>query len=933
MPSERIHWKKTLRNIPLTVGFSVRLLFWPTLCALVVGGLLHLTGLDQMAAWKWIIAAPFLYFIWLVLLLSGYTLETTLLRSHLVKPRRMVLSEKTPPLKFSLILALYARMELIPSLPGSVIFKIIPGLKYLWYRAYSPSIHMGHLSMIGGILNDPDLTFVSRGVIVGEGCQLVAHTISRLPDGKIIFHTAPIRLGRYVTVGGGTRIEMGVTIGAGSLVEARSHVLQFTEIPPGEVWGGAPAVFRRKRNETATSTQQAAVTASISRSSSSDLLNDVLAVIAQALNLPSNEINAESSSSTCIVWDSVGKMAIAAGLHDRFGISPGPDEIFELDSVSLILQFLEKEKKADAKSTEKKNVELPHTPELLPLFDPAETTTTLAGKTSDFFPSPQFQLRICIAASFVAEPLAPTLKLWCRAFGIEADIAFAGFNQLQGELLSPESLFHQNREGLNVVLTRPEDLTGTNRGDASLAAGQLLAAIERFSSGASHALLVADLPLLISMRFTGFRDEAEPVRNLWRERLASLARIDQLNFSSIIEELGTVASRDDAMETQASTPYSPAVFQRLGIAIARFARRLRLPPKKVAAIDADGVLWGGVVGEDGIDALRTGGVHRQLQQQFLEWKKQGALLVLVSRNEPEDVWAVFNAYPEMPLKRADFATAFINWKPKSQNLRDAARELNLGLDSFVFIDDNPGERAEVQAACPEVTVVPFPAEPAQAAAMLDRLWCFDSTGTTAEDAQRTQLIQSEADRKAFAASAQNYDDYLRSLELQVEIRLAQSADLPRVAQLTQKTNQFNLSLRRRTQGEIETLSGTHAIWIVSAKDRFGDYGMIGVGILAPYHADKSATLDTFLMSCRALGRGIEEIFLHCLGKVAQRHEITRLLAPHIPGPRNQPMRDFFTRQRWTSEDGSIFTINVGDMPLPPTHAQVDFSLSHNAEVA
>lgn len=908
-----------MTGLIIPLAFSLRILVVPILASALLAGLLELTGLIHMPVWAWVISSPALYYIWFLLNLASYALETTLLKPLLIKPRRLVIPATARSIRaLPMFISMYGRMMTLKTMPGSGSLKMIPGLRWLWYRAYSTSVHLGSIAVVIGDIYDPDITFIGQGSIIGDGSHLVAHGVTRNTNGDVVVHTAPIRIGHYVTIGGHARIEMGVTIGDGSLIEGRSLVPAFTTIPAGEVWAGSPAVFRRKREEAAALTEEEP------SPSSSDTTRDILSLVAHTLNLSTDEVTSETSSSTCIAWDSIGQLSLSAAMHARFGISLDPIQVTQLRSISDIARLL-KESSAQNSPDKAPPPEFPRHPELWPLLDSATATSALA-KNNQASSSPlPFKIRICVAASFVAESLTPTLKLWCAAFGIEADIIFAGFNQLQAELLSSDSLFSRNREGLNVLLTRPEDLAGTQPGDMAQRVGQLLTAIEQFST--AHPLVVADLPPVISLRFTGDRTEVHAVRTLWRERLASLTHVDRLDLTDIIEELGTIASRDDAMETEASVPYSTAVYERLGRAIARSARRLCIPQKKVAAIDADGVLWGGVVGEDGVENLQLDGAFRQLQLLFRSWKEKGVLLVLVSRNRGEDVQAVFDAHPGMPLRLEDFAATTINWKPKSENLRSLAHELNLGLDSFVFIDDNSGERAEVETACPEIIAPPLPAEPAAIVALLKRLWCFDSSNTTSEDLLRTQFALAENNRKVLVSSGLRYEDYLNSLQLEVEMRPAQKSDFARVAQLTQKTNQFNLSLRRRTLGEIETLAITHSIWIVSARDRFGDYGVVGTALVElPKKAGGTVILDTFLLSCRALSRGVEETFLHGLGQVAARHQAIQVTAPYMAGPRNQPVREFFLRQKgFWDEPTSTFVAQTKDITPPPLHVRLKFS--------
>ena len=286
---------------------------------------------------------------------------------------------------------------------------------------------------------------------------------------------------------------------------------------------------------------------------------------------------------------------------------------------------------------------MPKNTELLPLLDPALTLAALARESSE--PSqPAKKIRVVIAATFVAQPLASALQLYSRAFGLNADVTFFDFNQVPQALLSPDSPMRKNCEGINVILVRPEDLPG------KAVAEQYLAAIKNFATTCGWSLLVSDLPPVL------FEDKSEAaLPAFWRQELATIPSVQILNFAEIIEELGKAASRDVEMEREASTPFSPAVYQRLGIAIARTLRKSALPSKKVLALDCDNTLWGGVVGEDGRDGIQLGddtagrGVVA-LQSKILTLKKRGILLALVSKNISDDVWDVIENHPQMLLR-------------------------------------------------------------------------------------------------------------------------------------------------------------------------------------------------------------------------------------------------------------------------------------------
>lgn len=274
----------------------------------------------------------------------------------------------------------------------------------------------------------------------------------------------------------------------------------------------------------------------------------------------------------------------------------------------------------------------------------------------------------------------------------------------------------------------------------------------------------------------------------------------------------------------------------------------------------------------------------------------------------------------MVLRQADIAAYRINWTEKSLNLRELAKELNVGLDSFVFVDDSPVERLEVEMNTPMVTVVPMPEEPAHYVETLSKLWCFDSLSITAEDTIRTQLIVQEQQRREIQENAASLESYLESLQLAIEIRIADAKDLPRVAQLTQKTNQFNLSLIRRSLVEIQETHKSCTIMILNATDRFGDYGLVGVAILK--QENKNLFLDTFLLSCRVLGRGVEETFVSTIFDFAHQKDLNSIIAPYRLGARNGQIKTFLLKMGFSSMQSDVLEAEVVNVPQMPTHIKL-----------
>lgn len=869
---------------------------------------------------RWILrgcAVPVLYTVWLLMVLSMCAVDVQSRRWYrgLKKVPRVCSAEGVT--KYFPVLSLYLRMKFLYSLPLTTSLLMIPGIRWLVLWSYAPSAHLGFESYAIGLLYDPDLTTIGEGAIVGSGVSVVAHSLTTNPDGTKVLSTAPIVIGPRAVISGESLISLGVTIGADAIVEAMSYVEAFTQIPAGEVWGGVPAVFRRKRFET---DLPSAVAGQISRASTSNqetLERDVTRTVATALRLPFDTVSPTLSSDECAAWDSLGQMAIASAVYSLLGVVIPTEKLFRLRSVPEIVEYLATSIDPPARV---EDIVLPSNPELLSLLDHAWATRMLAQRASHS--PPQLFLpvtRIVVAATFTADPLSSTLNLWSNAFGIPVEFESAGFDQVPQALLSPESPFRSNADGVNIILARPEDLLLADRGE------QILDAVTQFAAEFPNLLLVTNLPPLVSSDCSGWREEVRRIRNDWEQALSGIEGIQVLDFAGIVERIGTVSAANAVGDRIARIPYSADVFAELGIAIARRVRSRRRAPAKVLALDADGVLWGNVLGEDGFNGIALGqeGAGRQyqsFQQSILRLKNRGVMLAVVSRNELTDVQRVFESHPGMILHWEDIAVWRVNWQPKSQNLKEIASELNLGLDSFVFVDDDVANQLEVQSALPEVTVVPLPSEPSQFAATIERLWCFDATSATSADANRTQMIQQEQERRELRNIATDLDAYLASLQLRVVMRPAARTDIVRVAQLTQKTNQFNLSLRRRSEAELSNLSTAYSIYVVEVSDRLGDYGLVGVCILLqPEDPAECLEIDSLIISCRALGRRVEEAILYGMTELVRKKGRSRLDAELVVGPRNQPIVHFLERAGFVQSGQGIYSLDVTTSGEPPRH--------------
>ena len=339
-------------------------------------------------------------------------------------------------------------------------------------------------------------------------------------------------------------------------------------------------------------------------------------------------------------------------------------------------------------------------------------------------------------------------------------------------------------------------------------------------------------------------------------------------------------------------PYTETYYTALGTALVRRAHAITRRPYKVIALDCDDTLWQGVCGEDGPGGVTLDAPRVELQRFMAERRNVGMLLAMASKNNETDVLEAFERHPEMPLGLRDFAAWRINWDSKADNLAGLAKELNVGLDSFIFVDDNPKECAEVESSVPEVLSVPLPAQLAETSHFLRHIWAFDTGVVTGDDRKRSESYARNREFGNELRAASSLSEFLGRLGLEVRIAPFSPAELGRVAQLTQRTNQFNFTTIRRSEAEVDRLvkHGGYECFTVHVTDRFGDYGLTGA-VLATTGGGE-LIIDTFLLSCRVLGRGVEHRVLAFLARHASERRLKSVVARFESTPKNAPARQF-----------------------------------------
>ncbi len=387
--------------------------------------------------------------------------------------------------------------------------------------------------------------------------------------------------------------------------------------------------------------------------------------------------------------------------------------------------------------------------------------------------------------------------------------------------------------------------------------------------------------------------------NAWLQDISTIdARISVFDFAGFLNRVGVSEHWYTKYKDLGDLRLAPNGFVPLSEELMAFAVATAGNTKKCLVLDLDNTLWSGVVGEDGAMNVIP---NRELQQYVLGLYEKGIILVINSKNNPEDAWEVFERNPNMLLKKNHFAALRINWQEKERNMMEIAQELNIGIESFVFVDDSGLEQERVRVAFPEVAVLP--------PELLMSFAGFHSFAVTEEDARRGEMYGEERMRKELLTSLPSEEEFLAALDLSLTIRRAHESDVARASQLTQKTNQFNLATRRYSEDEIRSRlqQDSWRIWVAEAKDRFGDYGTIGI-VMIESQGDMWR-IDNFLLSCRVLGRKIEEVLLHCMVDLAHRNAALRMVGEYISTPKNKQCEYFYLYNGFTASgtDEKIMT--------------------------
>jgi FkbH-like protein len=546
-------------------------------------------------------------------------------------------------------------------------------------------------------------------------------------------------------------------------------------------------------------------------------------------------------------------------------------------------------------------------------------------------------LRLGIIHTYTSEPLDPYLGFEAALQGFALAVHHAPYGVVLQETQAGSAL-REFAPDLILMLLRWDDLApalarplagldaAAQRDLAAAVVESTTRMVAAFRDALAGHIVLTLLPAMYGPALGIYDASAQNSEGVWRARVkadlvarlaASVASVTLLDLDEIVAEGGRRRFFDARWWYTSRFPFTPEGAQHVTRRVIALAAAAKLPRAKVIVVDADNTLWGGIIGEDGINGIALGpdypgNAYVDFQTRLLGFQQRGFLLALCSKNNPDDVRQVLREHPHQVLREEHFASMRVGWERKVDNLRAIAEELDLGFDAFVFVDDSAHECLQVRQALPMIEVVQVPGRATDIPTCLDAVARLEVLAITGEDRRRTELYVQERRRRQMAETSSDVESYLRSLEMRMTVGVDDTDQVARISQLTQKTNQFNLTTRRYSAADVRRMMGAPD-WLVAhftLADIFGDSGLVGVALVRIVDGTAAAELDTLLMSCRVIGRRAETAFLETVLALLRARGVRTVVAEYLPTPKNQLVEKFLPDHGFSPGEGGRFTRNL-----------------------
>lgn len=544
-------------------------------------------------------------------------------------------------------------------------------------------------------------------------------------------------------------------------------------------------------------------------------------------------------------------------------------------------------------------------------------------------------IRVAILRSYTAEMIEPMLKLRLILAGYNPEFFWGDFNQYAQEILDDSSALYEFKPDLILLMIRVEEFipyfvwdfeTKTDAewiNEVQDAAKHMISLVNTLNDRIPAQVIVQNMSLS-SVPYWGIYDAQRSnsqtnllngFNNQLSEALEENTNTYIWDFNNFVMRKGSDTIFDPKLWYISKNPFKQSAYLEIANDLSRYILSVLGKVIKCIVLDLDNTLWGGIIGEDEMEGIALGhdypgNCYMDFQRELLKLYHRGIILAINSKNNESDAFEAIDDHPYMILRRKHFAACQINWGDKAHNLRALAEEINIGMDSMIMIDDNPGECDLIRQLCPECTVVQFPEKPYLVRDLIRKLPGIENIRLTDEDKKKGEIYQAQGERKKLEKSSSDLGDFFRALEMKAEIKAADKFSIPRISQLTQKTNQFNMTTRRYNEIDIMEFITSSASYVfsVSSQDRFGDNGIIGVFILK-FDGD-ICLIDSFLLSCRVIGRTIEQSIAAFISEFAREKGATTLVGEFIPTAKNQPAKDAYKNLNFNDVGNAKFTLDL-----------------------
>jgi FkbH-like protein len=556
--------------------------------------------------------------------------------------------------------------------------------------------------------------------------------------------------------------------------------------------------------------------------------------------------------------------------------------------------------------------------------------------------------RVAILRSFTLEPVVPLLRATALLGGIDLTVHVGGFDTYAQQILDPNSDLYKFNPDTVILAIQTRDIapelwesfTDHSPEEQAARAEELHRTLAEwtqiFRSRSAASLIIHNFErparpnagILDGQGAAGQDALIQEVNRRLRMLTTEIPGVCLLDYDGLVSRHGRNNWHDERKWLTMRMPIGADNLLEMAQEWLRFLHPLTGRTGKVLVTDLDNTLWGGVIGEDGMQGIKLGreypgAAYYGLQRVLLDLHNRGILLAIASKNNEADAMEVLSTHPEMLLRPNLFASLQINWNSKAESLRRIAEELNVGLDSLVFVDDNPVERQNIRVSLPQVTVIELPEDSMGYAKAVQRCPLFDRVTASAEDGKRAQYYVEQRQRQNLQKNVTSVEDFYYSLNQKVEIARVSKDTLIRTAQLIKKTNQFNLTTRRHSESQVAQLAADSDsdVYLTRVADRFGDNGIVGVTIVR--WTSEVCEIDSMLLSCRVIGRTVETAILHFLAEESRARGIGQIVGWFLPTEKNKPAEGFYADHHFTAKEksdiGTLWSLDLRqtEIACPP----------------